>query len=223
MGNDSTETKHLHVRPKLLNSPNNQLASSWPRLPQIALTTHDNVLEPLSSKDSQQEYPENENVNITELLTPYNEKNDQESYFDDVESIESKQPSLESTTSLVEAALDKAEAKDRHVRFHDHVAESAALVQRMISVKRGNHFPNEEIPSIKKRYESDILLEENNSDDNTSSPIVGGSVLASLMKLEATHQHSKKEKKKTQYKSKKVAFKKNKKSIEQKKKRVIFN
>ncbi|KAI8991885.1 hypothetical protein BDF20DRAFT_812672 [Mycotypha africana] len=39
--------------------------------------------------------------------------------------------------TLVEAALDKDEAKDRHVRFQDHVMESAALVQRMLSVKMG--------------------------------------------------------------------------------------
>jgi hypothetical protein len=67
----------------------------------------------------------------------------------------------DSTDTLVEAALEKPEVEERHSGYQDHVAESAAMVHRMLSTRVG---PNSNIPTG------------------------GGSVLTSLMKLEAQRQ-----------------------------------
>lgn len=92
-------------------------------------------------------------------------------------------------TKLAEETMDKDEAKDRHVRFHDHVAESAALVQRMLSLKSGQH-SNQEDPlgtMMQNRYDSH-RDEEGIELCSPHSDMGGGSVLASLMRLEAKRQ-----------------------------------
>lgn len=125
-----------------------------------------------------------------------------ETFYDDTQSFSSasRLPSLNNdqhktgfalddsaAATLVEAALDKEEAKDRHVRFQDHVAESAALVQRMLSVKMGHHHrePDPLAVAIQSRHDS---RNEEEFELESPSPIVGGSgsVLASLMRLEAS-------------------------------------
>lgn len=125
-----------------------------------------------------------------------------ETFYDDTQSFSSasRLPSLNNdqhktgfalddsaAATLVEAALDKEEAKDRHVRFQDHVAESAALVQRMLSVKMGHHHrePDPLAVAIQSRHES---RNEEEFELESPSPILGGggSVLASLMRLEAS-------------------------------------
>jgi hypothetical protein len=106
-------------------------------------------------------------------------------------------------STLVEAAMDKEEAKDRHVRFHDHVAESAALVQRMLSVKSGQH--HDPLGAMmQNRHDNRHEEEEEEIElDSPHSNTGGGSVLASLMKLEAKRQDSQiKKKKKTKRNSK---------------------
>lgn len=125
-----------------------------------------------------------------------------ETFYDDTQSFSSasRLPSLNNdqhktgfalddsaAATLVEAALDKEEAKDRHVRFQDHVAESAALVQRMLSVKMAHHHrePDPLAVAIQSRHDS---RNEEEFELESPSPILGGggSVLASLMRLEAS-------------------------------------
>jgi hypothetical protein len=106
-------------------------------------------------------------------------------------------------TTLVEAAMDKDEAKDRHVRFHDHVAESAALVQRMLSMKNGQHHKQDPLGTMmQNRHDSRREEEEIQLDSPHRNNMGGGSVLASLMKLEAKRQDSQIKKKKKKRNSK---------------------
>lgn len=102
------------------------------------------------------------------------------------------------TTCLVEATMDQAQARDRHIRFQDHVVESATLVQHMLNMKSG-----------KSTTAVDSVMYSNNAqhDDETRSfsmPFKGirGSVLASLMKLEAQRYGGEKNRKKTRRNSK---------------------
>ncbi|CEG74513.1 hypothetical protein RMATCC62417_09713 [Rhizopus microsporus] len=104
------------------------------------------------------------------------------------------------TESLVEAAMDQAEAQDRHVRFQEHVAESAALVQRMLSVRSGRQEPDNLhniMQSIPTNFDDDEMEMQSPQSPTLSSG--GGSVLASLMRLESQRyvkDDSKKRKKK---------------------------
>ncbi|KAI8047098.1 uncharacterized protein B0P05DRAFT_566883 [Gilbertella persicaria] len=115
--------------------------------------------------------------------------------------------------TLVEAAMDKDEAKDRHVRFQDHVAESAALVERMLSQRIG---PQPSAPDslgamMTQRYESRQTEEESEFEPGPTNH-GSGSVLASLMKLEAQrHEGHEKKRKQLKIKRKNKQQKKNKK------------
>ncbi|KAG0172399.1 hypothetical protein DFQ30_010535 [Apophysomyces sp. BC1015] len=124
-------------------------SASWPRLPELALTTSNTRQHPLEASSD----------------IDYEEEKDEDEYYEEEE--KDKIEDMERTDTLVEAALDRVDAKDRHVRFQAHVAESAALVQRMLSTRMG---------------------EENGGRRATESTIEiqppSGSVLASLMKLE---------------------------------------
>ncbi|KAG0745299.1 hypothetical protein G6F33_005059 [Rhizopus arrhizus] len=102
------------------------------------------------------------------------------------------------TTCLVEATMDQAQARDRHIRFQEHVVESATLVQHMLNMKSG-----------KSTTAVDSAMYNNNAqhDDETRSfsmPFKGirGSVLASLMKLEAQRYGGEKNRKKSRRNSK---------------------
>ncbi|KAI9317050.1 hypothetical protein BX666DRAFT_137090 [Dichotomocladium elegans] len=90
-----------------------------------------------------------------------------------------------STDTLLDAALDREEVHERHVRFQDHVVESAALVQRMLT----NHEVTD--PRLRQLRSNSVMDEtelgedpEPSTADSTALP-AGGSVLSSLMKLEA--------------------------------------
>lgn len=115
-------------------------------------------------------------------------------------------PKKDSAGTLVEAALDQDEARDRHVQFQNHIAEAGSLVQRMISTR---------YPSISNEHHNIIeeTAEQTHNDDmemqSQRSPLSGanldhggGSVLASLMKLETQRRPT--VKKKTIKKKKKV-------------------
>ncbi|KAI9269812.1 hypothetical protein BY458DRAFT_184661 [Sporodiniella umbellata] len=85
----------------------------------------------------------------------------------------------DSNGTLIEAALDQAEAKERHVRFGDHITEAGNLVQRMLSTRIGNDINHtssvEEYPDYNNESDEDSFIR----------PMNTGSVLASLMKLES--------------------------------------
>lgn len=105
----------------------------------------------------------------------------------------------DSAGTLVEAALDQAEARDRHVRFLDHITEAGSLVERMLSTRRpssNNSQLQHQSTTIEEAAENDLNSIERQqtqltykspvtSFTNDDAPLGGGSVLASLMKLES--------------------------------------
>ncbi|KAI8391088.1 uncharacterized protein BYT42DRAFT_181359 [Radiomyces spectabilis] len=164
---------------------------SWPRLPELLLTnSHDTPTQPVlySSPLANNVYRRSSNAsknNDTDSSSEYvsdddaasRQKTDRNDLNEKTGSTHEKADSQVdggSADTLVEAALDQDEAKDRHVRFPDHVAESAALVQRMLST-RGYSDGTSSAKSSHRRADSSIDMQSENS----------GSVLASLMKLEA--------------------------------------
>ncbi|KAG2203824.1 hypothetical protein INT46_008021 [Mucor plumbeus] len=108
----------------------------------------------------------------------------------------------DSAGTLVEAALDQQEARDRHVQFSAHIAEAGSLVQRMISTKYPSattttttttnsmdHHIIHEAPE--SHHTGDLEMQSLHSPApiasyNNATTTGGGSVLASLMKLEAS-------------------------------------
>ncbi|KAI9499475.1 hypothetical protein BDB00DRAFT_2329 [Zychaea mexicana] len=130
-----------------------------------------------------------------------------------------------SDNELLEAALDHQEAQDRHVRFQDHVMESAALVERMLSIRDGTSQDDR----LARRFRSNSVMDEadlEGGEQTVSSPggmpecaqhetidsggtstgamsgaglgmgAGGGSVLSSLMKLEAQRRRNEQEQEK---------------------------
>ncbi|KAI7900034.1 uncharacterized protein BX663DRAFT_519394 [Cokeromyces recurvatus] len=206
-------------------------SSTWPKLPELALTssTNSHDFKPveipqsptLSSSSSHKVMLNNTQSNLLDVKIDHDKRqsiysnissdsdtgtdtdlNHQETPFDDVSSVGSlsKLGSLtndhhktdymlndSAVNTLAEAALDKEEAKDRHVTFQDHVVESAALVQRMLSVRMGQHHRIEDPigTMMAARHNRRKLDEEAVELQSPQAVVGGGSVLASLMKLEA--------------------------------------
>lgn len=233
------------VRPDKL-----QPSNSWPRLPELALTTsgESHVLKPVdvpqspalstvsssqailhpdinrqsaayTSTDNEVITTDTESESDTINIGHHHHHHHQGSpSFDDSNSTSRTMSKLtplnndhheagfglgdSAANTLVEAALDKDEAKDRHVRFHDHVAESAALVQRMLSVKMGHHHTPDPLGTMmQNRHDQHQLEEEVELQSPHSTAVGGGSVLASLMKLEAKRQDSTTKKKRRKSKN----------------------
>ncbi|KAL7315890.1 pheromone-regulated protein prm10 [Mucor circinelloides] len=233
------------VRPDKL-----QPSNSWPRLPELALTTsgESHVLKPVdvpqspalstvsssqailhpginrqsaayTSTDNEVVTTDTESESDTINIGHHRHHHHQDSpSFDDSNSTSRTMSKLaplnndhheagfglgdSAANTLVEAALDKDEAKDRHVRFHDHVAESAALVQRMLSVKMGHHHTPDPLGTMmQNRHDQHQLEEEFELQSPHSTAVGGGSVLASLMKLEAKRQDSTTKKKRRKSKN----------------------
>ncbi|CEP18754.1 hypothetical protein [Parasitella parasitica] len=109
-----------------------------------------------------------------------------------------------SAGTLVEAALDQEEARDRHVQFSAHIAEAGSLVQRMISTKYPSSSSSGGIHTTSSHPTDQHTIHEDPESHHTGdlemqsmhspAPVAsynnattagGGSVLASLMKLEA--------------------------------------
>ncbi|KAI9323243.1 hypothetical protein BX666DRAFT_1884679 [Dichotomocladium elegans] len=95
----------------------------------------------------------------------------------------------DSSDTLLGAVLEHQDAQDRHVRFQDHVVESAQLVERMLS----NHPPRNPSATLDRFQVSRGNREKNthrrfsSESDNSMKerPVEGGSVLSVLMRLEA--------------------------------------
>lgn len=116
-----------------------------------------------------------------------------------------------SADTLVEAALDQVEARDRHVRFPDHIAEAGTLVQRMLSTRYPNDVASPALSTPHTIDEGPIDEHEDIELQTSASPTTSksynsgsGSVLASLMKLEAQKRQAPVKRKKTT--KKKVAI-----------------
>ncbi|KAI9007917.1 hypothetical protein CLU79DRAFT_777507 [Phycomyces nitens] len=172
-------------------------AASWPCLPQLHITTSNETHEPQSihppPKADTRPPSRIPPARFSEITTHHakltigessDEDTEDEAEYEDLKEPinhqEDESPKEDmspenrgSTETLVEAALDHDEARDRHVRFPDHLAESAALVQRILSTRRGNT-DDEFVPSPTNTNSTKINIQP-----------TGGSVLASLMKLES--------------------------------------
>ncbi|KAI9261989.1 hypothetical protein BY458DRAFT_515520 [Sporodiniella umbellata] len=111
-------------------------------------------------------------------------KNSDETQIGDTQAGKSEEKPVSDTNTLVEAAMDQAEAQDRHIRFQDHVVESAALVEHMLRMRTGRPAPDP-LQAVVSSLNSQRGNEEEEPQSSTSIPQSSGSVLASLMKLEA--------------------------------------
>lgn len=128
----------------------------------------------------------------------------------------------DSSDTLVDAVLDHRDARDRHVRFQEHVVESAALVERMLSLSGGRRQSTSPVNRYQAKINHDIDEPEDDIDDKFSdkgsstatskttgvaTPNAGGSVLSSLMRLEAQRRQKEQEYelKKQQRKSRRVS------------------
>jgi hypothetical protein len=199
--NDNNQEDVLFSRPR---SASVQTRRSWPLLPTLQVInsigsnsnehnfsvrrpTIDEIIETRTADSSESESSTSSGFGMEE----------KQDVFDNIPNDTNRRKSTvgatrkDSAGTLVEAALDQAEARDRHVRFPDHIAEAGSLVQRMISTRypsssnehhhhnntideAGEHTHNEDIHSLE--MQSPIANNLNNG---------GGSVLGSLMKLES--------------------------------------
>lgn len=188
------------VRPRLNDQDVQKHTSiTWPRLPQLALTTSQDsqtygaptshAIEVLyTDTEAGSDVELNDNVqkhrrrisydgddgSCSDVGSLHNDRHKNENRLDD-----------SGANTLVEAALDKEEAKFRHIRFQDHVAESAALVQRMLSMKSGHRQAPDALQSAMLNRHDSRNSDEEISLHQTHKNLGGGSVLASLMRLEA--------------------------------------
>ena len=128
----------------------------------------------------------------------------------------------DSSDTRVDAVLDHRDARDRHVRFQEHVVESAALVERMLSLSGRHQSPSSPVNRYQTKIHHDIDEPEDDIDDKISDKgsstatnktaatpgAGGGSVLSSLMRLEAQRRQKEQEYeiKKQQRKAKRVSI-----------------
>lgn len=176
---------------------------SAPSVPQIQLST-DSGTHPFESPPSSiQRRPSNASSDSA-TASASDESDDSESTADEVDekphSLHSSRRSQQhmaankipprtgdedrpgSADTLVEAALDHADAQDRHVRFQDHVLESAALVERMLN-RRGTTTStvNDDNQSARNRrfasMSNNVLDEEELEGGDTMSTGGGGGLL----------------------------------------------
>lgn len=115
----------------------------------------------------------------------------------------------DSSDTLVDAVLDHRDARDRHVRFQEHVVESAALVERMLSLSGRHQSPSSPVNRYQTKINNDTEEPEDDIDDKLSDKgsstatnrttaaaaggAGGGSVLSSLMRLEAQRRQKEQE------------------------------
>lgn len=119
--------------------------------------------------------------------------------------------SVSNTDTLLEAALEREEAQDRHTRYQEHIARSAALVDRMLNDTRGS----DAATNLQRfRSSNSIVDEDPGGEESVSAGLpyamsggaamgAGGSVLSSLMKLEA-QRRQKEQQERERKKTKKV-------------------
>ncbi|CAO3613890.1 unnamed protein product [Cunninghamella echinulata] len=193
--------------------PSISAAHSWPRLPALALTNSNEEVElNIDSNDDEENNNRrhkkklNNDDNLSTVST-----NSEESYLtqneedidikdkeDDNNNISThpRRPSTiqqPSADTLVEAALTQPEVQDRHVRFQDHVLTSAAIVQQMLNQTSGNTDSTQLPPMANNsNHNVDITdddlrkMESYHSPPSSIQPTGNvGSVLGSLMRLDA--------------------------------------
>jgi hypothetical protein len=216
--------------------------SSWPLLPQLQITTsrdcntfqHNHVRSPVidkvectsiasntpsdleSSISSEFGLSDKENESKYDVVHDDNNNNG-----DNQNDLNRRRSTLggtrkDSAGTLVEAALDQAEAQDRHVRFPEHIAEAGSLVERMLSTRgpSNNNRRQSHHTTIMETAENDLNSIErqqtqshHSQTSGSNNNVGGGSVLASLMKLETQRRQPSVKRRKT-IKRKKVPIKK---------------
>lgn len=211
-----------------------QSRRSWPLLPTLQVINSNesgsnrfNVRSPIIDEEIQRKSSSSSSSNESDTSSEYSssekEKGEVREHDKDNENLDEKDINRRRSTvhntrrssagTLVEAALDQEEARDRHVRFPEHIAEAGNLVERMLSIKYPNQTTSptlgnskyntidEHEPISDNDNNVDLELERTHSSKNTYTNT--GSVLASLMKLEAKRHESVK-KRKSSVKKKKV-------------------
>lgn len=217
-----------HSRPR---STSIQSRRSWPLLPTLEVTSsngsngyqHTNIRSPIIDPDETPSTPTSSDSESSSSSGFGLSDKEKDLGFDDVQgqdhvqddTVNSEVIRKDSAGTLVEAALDQAEARDRHVRFQDHIAEAGSLVERMLSTTARRPSSHTHTPSttIDELNEFDLgLLERQqthqspiSTGSNNVNPPVSGSVLASLMKLESQRRQPTVKRKKT-IKRKKVIY-----------------
>lgn len=227
------DSEHPLSPPKLITEERNsrprstsvQSRRSWPLLPALEVTgsSHSNIFHPVrspiidqdetpstpTSTDSESSISSEFGVSDKEKDLGYDVVHQDVNNIDQEDTRRSSHGARrDSAGTLVEAALDQAEARDRHVRFQDHIAEAGSLVERMLSTSTRRPSSNTHRPSttIDECNEFDLgSLERQQSHQspipasatNTINPPAGGSVLASLMKLESQRRQPSIKRKKT--------------------------
>lgn len=216
---------HINVDTESFSRPRSasiQARRSWPLLPTVEVTNShgsntfnpNNMVSPILDEDETRSIPTNSSSDIDsseesvyedseEKDRAFNTSHHDEIYEKDAkDNLNRRRSTLgggtrrDSAGTLVEAALDQAEARDRHVRFPDHIAEAGSLVERMLSVKRPSTTSQHHSyhNTIEETTENDLgSIERQQTNHTHQSPTYsnnnaamgGGSVLASLMKLES--------------------------------------
>lgn len=92
--------------------------------------------------------------------------------------------------SDVDVALERPEAKDRHVRFTDHVVESVSLIHQMLRRDSRQSISSSQYPMLRERNEgdSDSTLHHDDDDyqlDRRHRGASSASVLGTLLRLES--------------------------------------
>lgn len=201
-----------------------QTRRSWPLLPTLEVTNSqssntfnpNNVISPIIDEDETRSIPTTSSDSESSTSSNYGIFEEKDTTFDaahnnvnsndnTVNDLNRRRSTLgggtrrDSAGTLVEAALDQVEARDRHVRFPDHIAEAGSLVERMLSTKRpstSSHHQSQQShhTTIEEAAENDFGSIERQQTNHThqsptfsnnSNTLGGGSVLASLMKLES--------------------------------------
>lgn len=225
---NTTHNDESLLRPRSLSI---QSRRSWPLLPTIQVvnsiesdSNRYSIRSPIidedaastnsTSSESESTYSEKQDPQVYDIMEDKDKNNTNADY-----DVNRRRSTLKGSTTrnsadtLVEAALDQDEARDRHVRFPDHIAEAGTLVQRMLSTKYPNtatsptlstSYTIDEGPDVEE--DADLELQSTRSpksNTNYNNNTGGGSVLASLMKLEAQKRQPPVKRKKT-HKKKKV-------------------
>lgn len=216
------DSQEVFSRPR---STSIQSRRSWPLIPTLEVTSsahsnsyHHTNISPIIDKDENISTPTTTSDSESSVSSEFGASDKEKDLAfeidqNDTGNIQNKEASndsngrrgtlggtrRDSAGTLVEAALDQVEARDRHVRFPDHIAEAGSLVERMLSTRRpsSNHTPlHQQSTTIDEAAENDLNSIErqqtqhthkspNMSNSSTTVPQTGGSVLASLMKLES--------------------------------------
>ncbi|KAI9472003.1 MAG: hypothetical protein EXX96DRAFT_582557 [Benjaminiella poitrasii] len=203
------------------------LRRSWPLLPRLQLVTSNGnedikspTVDQIETRIQKANDDDDDNDDDTSSISMISEEDEEEDiHMGDELARQRSTKRSDSAGTLVEAALDQAEAQDRHSEFPRHIQEAGQLVQNLINTK----FPSAttaDTDSHQRRRSSRPEEPDDIEMQSTYSPSLpaagGGGVLASLMKLEAQQRRTastKRRQKSVKRKKKKKSGKKTSKPV----------